>query len=75
MSNIYVPETGQVQVIGNTKVELGDKIDDHIRRLRPRAADLKFMERKDVIITSINHKFGKKSGFVTTIGWQKKKDP
>jgi hypothetical protein len=72
LSNLYVPETGQVQVIGNSKVDLGDKLTISFAGSAPGADELRFMERKDVIITSINHKFGKKSGFITTIGWQKK---
>lgn len=35
LKNIYVPETGQVKVIGNTRADLGDKLNIIFPRLRP----------------------------------------
>lgn len=71
LNNIYSPETGQVKILGNTRVDLGDKLTISFAGSAPGADELKYMERKDVIITNISHRFGKKSGFTTTIGWKK----
>ncbi len=75
LKNIYVPETGEVKIIGNTEFDLADKLMVSFGLPGPgRAAgadELSFMERNGVIITKITHKFGRKSGFITTIGWKK----
>jgi hypothetical protein len=71
LKQAYKPETGHVKVIGNTKVDLGDKVSILFPDPAPGAKELHFMERTDVTITNITHKFGRKSGFVTTIGWEK----
>jgi hypothetical protein len=71
LNKLYTPETGQVKIIGNTSVDLGDKLTISFAGTAPGAAELSYMGRSDVIITGISHRFSKKSGFVTTIGWKK----
>lgn len=71
LSNIYIPETGEVKVLGYTKADLGSKLNILFPASSPGARELSYMERKGVIITRISHRFGKKSGFTTLIGWKK----
>jgi hypothetical protein len=80
LKTVYVPETGEVKTLGNTSVDLGDKLDILFGKplggvsLTKRAAgaeDLEFMERKGMVVTRVAHRFGNKSGFVSVIGWKK----
>jgi hypothetical protein len=71
LGNIYTPETGEVKVLGYTRADLGNKLTISFPSSVPGADDLKYMERSDVIITKISHRFGKKSGFTTSIEWKK----
>jgi hypothetical protein len=71
LSNKYISETGEVKVLGYTKADLGSKLDISFPVTAPGASELSYMERKGVIITRISHRFGKKSGFTTLIGWKK----
>jgi len=81
LRTIYVPETGEVKTLGNTTIDLGDKLDIVFGRgglsTTPGAAgakDLEFMERKGMVVTRVAHRYGSKSGFVTVIGWKKEWD-
>lgn len=77
LRGIYVIETGEVKVIGNTGVDLGDELTISFDSSAPGAKELDYMKRDKVVITRVTHKYGKKSGFTTTIGWKKfeKKKP
>jgi len=75
LNKIYSPETGQLKIIGDTSVDLGDKLTISFAGTAPGAAELSYMGRSGVVITSISHRFSKKSGFVTTIGWKKNVHP
>jgi hypothetical protein len=71
LRNIYVIETGEVKVLGNTRVDLGDELTISFDGSAPGAKELDYMKREKVIITKITHRFGKKSGFITSIEWKK----
>jgi hypothetical protein len=71
LRNIYVTETGEVKLLGNTKVDLGDELTISFDGSAPGAKELGYMKREKVIITRITHKYGKKSGFTTSVEWKK----
>ncbi len=74
LSNNFVTETGELKVLGDTNVDLCDTLTISFDGSSPGGKELGFMQRdkKDkATISKITHKFGKKSGFTTTIGWKK----
>lgn len=76
MRNRCTEETGELKTLGNTAIDLGDRLNlvfDATNSKIVGAADLKFLERKDkdLIVTRVSHRYSKKSGFTTNVGWKK----